>query len=299
MIDFIKIKISDEALINQVWNNEILIYVGKSEKRFDDEIKELYTKSYKNLYFTKFQNRLEIKGSLHYFFNDGSHNANDFNIYDCIETIVQIKELLKLDLYKCKLINLEYGVNINPVIKVDDLVHNLIYHEKRQFTRPTTHFNYKIAGNEAYKQVKAYDKSVQFPKECFNTFRFEVKSKQAKFINSLGLFTLQDLTEINYYNKLINSLLNEWDNVLLFDKSKQVDDKFFNTDFWEDILKNGNRNKFNNQKKSYYKKLGTDNLHSNIKKRIEQKTNILKSVHIPTSIDLETAQITIKFFDTY
>jgi hypothetical protein len=299
MIDFIKIKITDEALINQVWNNEILIYEGKSEKRFDDEIKELYTKSYKNLYFTKFQNRLEIKGSLHYFFNDGSHNANDFNIYDCIGTIVQIKELFKLDLYKCKLINLEYGVNINPVIKVDDLVQNLIYHEKRQFTRPNTNFNYKIAGYEAYKQIKAYDKSVQFPKQCFNTFRFEVKTKQAKFINSLGLFTLQDLTEINYYNKLINSLLNEWDNVLLFDKSKQVDDKFFNTDFWEDTLKNGNRNKFNNQKKTYYKKLGTDNLHSNIKKRIEQKTNVLKSVHIPTSIDLETAQITIKFYDTY
>lgn len=297
MIDFIKIKITDEALINQVWNNEILIYEGKSEKRFDDEVKELFRKSYKNLYFTKFQNRLEIKGSLHYFFNDGLHNANDFNIYDCIGTIEQIKELFNLDLNKCKLINLEYGVNINTVIKVDDLVHNLIYHEKRQFTRPTTHFNFKIAGNEAYKQVKAYDKSVQFPKECFNTFRFEVKTKQAKFINSLGLFTLQDLTEINYYNKLINSLLNEWDNVLLFDKSKQVDDKFFNTDFWEDILKNGNRNKFNNQKKTYYRKLGTDNLHSNIKKRIEQKTNVLKSVHIPTSIDLETAQVRIKFYD--
>jgi hypothetical protein len=295
MIDFIKIKISDEALINQVWNNEILIYVGKSEKRFDDEIKELYTKSYKNLYFTKFQNRLEIKGSLHYFFNDGSHNANDFNIYDCIETIVQIKELFKLDLYKCKLINLEYGVNINPVIKVDDLVHNLIYHEKRQFTRPTTHFNYKIAGNEAYKQIKAYDKSVQFPKQCFNTFRFEVKTKQAKFINSLDIFTLQDLTDNICYNNLINSLLNEWDNVLLFDKSKAIYDKFFNTNFWEDILKNGNRNKFNNQKKLYYKKLGTDNLHNNIKQIIERKIKYLKCVHIPTNIDLETAQYNILF----
>ena len=275
MIDFIKIKITDEALINQVWNNEILIYEGKSEKRFDDEIKELYTKSYKNLYFTKFQNRLEIKGSLHYYFNNGLHNANDFNIYDCIGTIEQIRELFKLDLFKCKLINLEYGVNINPDIKVDDLVQNLIYHEKRQFTRPTTHFNYKIAGNEAYKQTKAYDKSVQFPKQCLNTFRFEVKTKQAKFINRLGLFTLQDLTKKKCYNNLINSLVSEWNNVLLFDKSKDVAINFFNTDFWEDILKNGNRNKFNNQKKRYYNKLGTDNLHSNIKKRIVQKTKYL------------------------
>jgi hypothetical protein len=295
MIDFIKIKITDEALINQVWNNEILIYEGKSEKRFDDEIKELFSKSYKNLYFTKFQNRLEIKGSLHYFFNDGLHNANDFNIYDCIGTIELIKELFKLDLKMCKLINLEYGVNINPIIKVDELVQNLIYHEKRQFTRPTIHFNYKIAGNEAYKQIKAYDKSVQFPKQCFNTFRFEVKTKQAKFINSLDIFTLQDLTDNICYNNLINSLLNEWDNVLLFDKSKAIYDKFFNTNFWEDILKNGNRNKFNNQKKLYYKKLGTDNLHNNIKQIIERKIKYLKCVHIPTNIDLETAQYNILF----
>ncbi|MFK7004259.1 hypothetical protein BWK63_07475 [Flavobacterium covae] len=289
MIDFIKIRITDEALINQVWSNEILIYQGKSEKRFDDEIKELVTKSYKNLYFTKFQNRLEIKGSLHYFFNDGLHNANDFNIYDCIQTIEQIKELFKLDLNKCKLINLEYGVNVNPIIPVVDLVQNLIYHEKRQFTRPTTHFNYKIAGNEAYKQVKAYDKSVQFPNQCNNTFRFEIKTKQAKFINSLGLFTLQNLTEIKNYDLLINSLLKEWDNVLLFDKSKAVEDKFFNTNFWEEILKNGNRNKFNNQKRLYYKKLGADNLHINIKKIMQAKINHLKSVQIPTTINLETA----------
>ena len=32
MIDFVKIKITDEALINQVWSNEILEYDGKSEK---------------------------------------------------------------------------------------------------------------------------------------------------------------------------------------------------------------------------------------------------------------------------
>ena len=136
---------------------------------------------------------------------------------------------------------------------------------------------------------------MQFPNHCVNTFRFEVKTKQAKFIHSLGVFTLQNLTDRKYYNSLINSLLTEWDNVLLFDKSKAIDDKFFNTNFWEDILKNGNRNKFNNQKKLYYKKLGSDNLHSDIKKRIVRKTQYLKCVQIPTTINLETAQIALKY----
>lgn len=295
MLDLLKFRITDEVLIDTVWNNDLLEYVGKSERLYSDEIKEKQMKKYKNLYFTKHQNRLEISGSIHYFFNDELHNADDFYIEYCINAIIQIKNLFSLDLNKCYLINLEYGVNINPIIKVSDLIHNLIYHEKRQFVRTTTYFDYKQAGNEAYKQIKAYDKSVQFPHECENTFRFEVRTRQAKFINSLGLFTLQDLTNIENYNVLIASLLKEWDNVLLFDLTKDIDTKFFNTNFWEDILKNGSRNKFNNQKKLYYKKLGTDNLHSNIKKIIERRTKYLKCVHIPTITKMETAQVRIKF----
>ena len=282
MIDFVKIKITDEALINQVWSNEILEYDGKSEKRFNDELKELVKKKYKNLYFTKYQDRIEISGSLHYFFNNGIHNSNDFSVKDCINTIMQIRDLFTLDLEKCKLINLEYGVNIIPSIDVEDLVHNIMYHDKRQFTRPTKHFYYKIAGNEAYKHVKAYNKSVQFPSLCNNTFRFEVKSKQSKYINSLDLFTLNDLAVTGTYNRLMEELIKEWDNVLLFDLSKNIDKKYLNTYFWEDILKNGSRNKFNNQKKRYYDKLGNNNLHSQIRKTLIQKMKFLKKVQIPS-----------------
>ena len=295
MLDLLKFKIIDEVQINTVWNNELLEYVGKSERLYIDEIKEKQTKRYKNLYFIKHQNRVEVSGSIHYFYNDGLHNADDFYIEYCINAINQIKDLFSIDLNKCQIINLEYGVNINPIINVTDLIHNLVYHEKRQFTRPTTHCSFKLAGYEAYKQIKAYDKSVQFPHECENTFRFEVRSRQAKFIHSLGLFTLHDLTLLENYNILIASLLKEWDNVLLFDTSKDIDTKFFNSVFWEDTIKNGNRNKFNNQKKLYYKKLGSKNLHFTIRNIIERRTKYLKCVHIPTITKVETAQVRIKF----
>ena len=291
MLDFIKIKITDDTLINNIWSNDLLLYDGKSEKRFNDEIKELMIKKYKNIYFTKYHKRIEISGSLHYFSNNCVHNSNDFSITECINTINDLKDLFNLDLHKCKIINLEFGVNIVPCINVEDLVHNLMYHEKRQFNRPTKHFYYKIAGNEAYKHIKAYDKSVQFPNFCKNTFRFEVKSKQSKFINSLKLFTLNDLTNKSIYNYLSNVLIKEWDKVLLFDLSKKIEEKYFNTVFWEDILKNGNRNKFNNQKIRYYKKLGTENLHSQIRKILMEKLQSLKTVQFPTNIYLETAQL--------
>ena len=295
MLDLFKFRITDVALIDTVWNNELLEYVGKSERLYIDEIKEKQIRKYKNLIFIKYQDRLEISGSIHYFYNDELHNADDFYIEDCISAIIQIKNIFDLDLNKCKLINLEYGVNINPIINVTDLVHNLIYHSTRQFVRTTIHNDFKQAGNEAYKQVKAYNKSVQFPHECENTFRFEVRTREHKFLKKLGIVSLQDLVEISNYDKLITSLLNEWDNVLLFDLSKDIDTKFFNTHFWEDVLKNGNRNRFNNQKKLYYKKLGPDNLHSNIRNIIDRRTKYLKCVHIPTITKVETAQVRIKF----
>ena len=295
MLDLLKFRIIDKILIDTVWNNDLLEYVGKSERLYIDEIKEKQTKKYKNLYFIKHQNRLEISGSIHYFYNDELHNADDFYIEDCISAIIQIKNLFCLDLNKCKLINLEYGVNINPIINVSDLVHNLIYHSTRQFVRTTIHYDFKQAGNEAYKQVKAYNKSVQFPHECENTFRFEIRTRQHKFIESLGLYSLQDLTIIENYNTLINSLLKEWDSVLLFDLSKDINPKFFNTFFWEEAIRAKNRNRFCLQKVLYYKKLGTDNLHSNIRNIIERRTKYLKCVHIPTITKVETAQVKILF----
>lgn len=273
MIDFIKIRITDEALINLVWNNPLLEYDSKSEKRFNDEIKELQKRKYINLYFTKYYNRIEIKGSLHYFFNNNMHNANDFKVDDCINLIFEIKNLFNLDLLKCNVINLEYGVNIISPIPINDLILNLIYHEKRPFIRATEHSYYRIAGKESYKQIKAYNKGVQFPYFCNeNTFRFEVKSRQSKFINKKGIFNLNDLTIKSNYTVLVDSLIEEWGKVLLFDKSKLIDNKFFNTFFWEEIIFKSHRNKFNIQKKIYYKNLGLINLHTTLKKIMISKT---------------------------
>lgn len=296
MIDFIKIKIVDEELIKQVWDNELLEFDSKIEKRYDDVIYEIEKRKYLNLYFTKFHNRIEISGSIHYFFNDNLHNANDFSIEQCIETICFIKEIFFLDLEKCFLINLEYGVNILPRIPISELILNLIYHDRNPFIRNTEHPQSRVAGFSKYKQAKAYNKGVQFPQFCNeNTFRFEIKTSEAKYINRLGIKTLQDLTNTKNYVPLINSLLAEWDKVLLFDKSKKVDEKYINTNFWEETILAKNRNRFNLQKIAYYKKLGKDNLHCTIRNCIERKIKYLKSVHIPTIIDVETAQVKIKF----
>lgn len=272
MIDFIKIKITDEVLISKIWNNKLLEYDSKAEKRFNDEIKELIRKKYKNIYFTKYHNRLELSGSLHKFYNNELHNANDFTFEKVKETINQIKEFFSLELEKCFIINLEYGINIISPIPINNLVADLIYHDKRQFHRPKEYLYYKVAGIDAYKQIKAYNKFIQYPDYCNeNTFRFEVKSKQSKFINKYDILTLNDLFNSQIHKILGYSLVQEWNRVLLFDKQKNVNEKYFNTNFWEKTITIKSRNQFNYHRKKYFKQLGDNNLHSQILKLIQCK----------------------------
>jgi hypothetical protein len=272
MIDFIKIKITDEILINKIWQNPLLEYDSKSEKRYNDEVKELIRRKYKNMYFTKYYNRLEISGSLHKFYNNQEHNANDFSHILVKSTIDQLKKTFLLELEKCNIINLEYGVNIISPIAVNDLVVNLIYHEKRQFIRATEHLHYKIAGNEAYKQIKAYNKYIHYPNFCKeNTFRFEVKSKQSKYINKLKIYTLNDLYSTKTLQILGISLVNEWKNVLLFEQNSNVNSKYLNTNFWERKITLESRNQFNYHKKNYFKQLDKNNVHKQVENLIKQK----------------------------
>ena len=110
-------------------------------------------------------------------------------------------------------------------------------------------FNARGYLNE-YKFIKAYAKGFEPFKGRFycapNTFRFEVKSKQSKCINRWGIFTLEDLTNLEVYNVLAEELINEWSVVLLLDDDLPDNHevaKYKSLDFWEEAL-NGKTKQF-------------------------------------------------------
>lgn len=289
MIDFIKIVIYDIKLIELIWNNSLLEFYETKEKRISvDEVKTFSKKTYKNLIFEKFYNRIEISGSIHKFKNNGIHNANQFSIIDSINTIYQIKDLFNLDLSLCKIVNLEYGLNLIPDEDIKKIILWLKYHNRNQFrylqelkyAKESATFNTNGKKNK-YKYIKAYAKGLQFFNGITyrnkNTFRFEVKSNESKYINSLDIFTLKDLTEHETYIRLSKELLKEWENVLLLDMNLQSKNdkqlnKYLNSDFWENSI-NEYRNHFSKHKSKYLLILDQypDNLFKNIQSLIENK----------------------------
>jgi len=289
MIDFIKIVIYDKTQINNIWNNYLLEFYETKDKRISvDEVKTFSKKSFKNLLFEKFYNRLEISGSIHVFKNNGIHNANDFNFTDAINTIYQIKDLFNLDLSLCKIVNLEYGLNLIPKENVKNIILWLKYHNRNEFryypglkyAKQSATFKTDTKINK-YKFIKAYAKGLQkFDGNTYgnkNTFRIEVKSKESKYINSLGIYTLKDLIENKIYLRLGKELLKEWETVLLLDMNLQSLNnkrlnKYLNSDFWENSI-NQYRNHFSKHKQKYFSLLNQypDNLHKNIHNLIKNK----------------------------
>jgi hypothetical protein len=136
MLDFLKIAIFDSTEIEKIWNNPLLEYFSEKKKRISiDEVTQKNIKSYKNMMFEKHQNCLIITGSIHKFFNEGIHNANDFSFVNSIKTVLHLAEKSSLDLTKCIIQNLEFGLNILPKTTTNNILNWLKYHERNEFIK--------------------------------------------------------------------------------------------------------------------------------------------------------------------
>ncbi len=238
---------------------------------------------------------LEINVSPHYHLNQYQHNGNDFTPENSIKTIIEILTYLGIkqrEYNELKVVNIEFGLNIIPETDVKSLIDGLYFYKKTAFKVGAFPY-FKKTNATSYKQIKAYAKGLQFlefPQHGINpnTFRFEVKSKQAKNIEKYGIWNADDLTKLDIYKTLTQILVDEWENVLLINQTpdfrnlKPDEVQFIRNgnkiDFWDDLKDDSNRNKFNRHKEKYYRFLkGKNNLHHLIKLQIIDKLNSYQS----------------------
>jgi len=291
MLDMIKLITDCPKLISYFMTTDKLCW--KEDKRRLAKDRELIhstilrTSDYAN--FTFRYNHLEIEILPHYCFNNHQHNANDFTVTNCIELLNNFVTEFELQLYlnKFKVVNIEYGINIISPICSKNLVNCISYHQKNEFVNDDSlkYSKKSFSVNEhgkmnKYKFIKAYSKGVQFPQFCdINTFRFEIKSKQSKFIKTLGIEFLIDLLEPSIYQNLKNSILKEWDEVLiLYSKNTLAPkhQKYLTNQFWYE-QKQKSRNRFSYSKKEFNKILNISghNIHQEMKVTLANKLNSL------------------------
>lgn len=300
MIDNLKILIIDNDLITRLYNNDVLDDYSMYEKlygnpKFSEIIQAKHTKVYKGVYFCFYPNKLEILFKPHYYFNNNMHNANDFGVKDCIRTLKDFANLFNLPTEELRIINIEYGINAISPIDCKNLITYATFHEKNQFITSNESLKYsrfsskfdKNGRANQHKKIKIYAKGIQHPEYTdINTFRFEVKSKRSKYINSLNIFNYSDLLKMESYYKLSENLLNELKNVLILDidnKGNNLNSKeliklneYNNPINWSKALKM-HRNTFSINKKKYFNLLDKtgDNIHKKIESIVSEKLKLL------------------------
>jgi len=319
MVDHLKILSLDVEFAQDLYDNPLLKVYSKNQKfsnKLDKEngsIKSTFIKSYKEIlfcFFTKDEvfTKLEILIKPHYYFNDNLHNANDFSALDSIKTLTEIKNTFNFPADELIILNIEFGLNAISPIDSKDLILCAIYHEKNEFISSSDSLKFskisfkhhKDGTANKYKQIKFYAKGLQFPMYAdINTFRFEVKSKERKYIKTLGIKTYADLLKVETYNKLAEIIKLEFKNVLILDisnKGQNLTNKellkfnpYLNTITWAKSLQ-GSRNLFNKYKNEYFKLLDKteNNIHNKLNLIIDEKLKeLLKPCAISTTLKKE------------
>ena len=281
LIDFIKIILKDFER-SKLEYNPLLVFFDtinlttgelKTINRNGNKVTPSKNASYNGLEFKIYETgTITVTGSLHKYWNNGAHNYNDFNINAVIWVLNDLKTKFNIEPDQCVLKCLEIGINIIPPIPTNDILDYCLLHK----TKP---FEYQKNSDEGkYKQVqhsqyiiKIYNKALHYQSKGFKIdteiMRFEIKYTKMQKLNECGIFNLQDLINYGLHN-FKKDLLTEWQNVLYFDKTIQIDPlstkiknallKYSNPNYWTELLAN-NQNKNYRYHKNQLSKITLEN----------------------------------------
>lgn len=208
----------------------------------------------------------------------------------------EFRSKFKVDFSEFAIQNIEFGVNVVSPIDVRQLVEWIEQHAKNDFRYISGLEDYKESFKTGknnrynrYKVIKAYAKGAQYFEYCdANTFRFEVKSKQSKYIRQLGIDSFADLLTVEPYQRMAETILKEFESVLIIpdvfvcaslNKRDQTKLKeYLNPRTWKKYLRQ-NRNAYSKHFRNYYALLNKtgNNLHAEVKNIIAAKLDALQS----------------------
>lgn len=287
-IDYVKCLLSSD-LINKLETHPLLEFIIEVNERTGEELPRKVAE-YMGLKFIICGSKIWLTGSLHYFYNKGRHNYNDFNYKKGCHALGKIEADFGIDITSSKLENIEIGVNIKTRYRTRTILNNLLIHGTIRFKDVEGKGDYRKVKHCNYS-IKAYDKAVQF-KLPYEVFRFEIHFNRMRELKRFEIVYLSDLKNKSKLELLKTELLKKWDEVLLYDwtidinvpekeKPKDFNDWRLST-YWEGLSKS-NRNK----RKGIYKNFISSNS-SQVQKEIRELIDKKMSALIYSKSDLFT-----------
>lgn len=169
--------------------------------------------NYKGLYLEIKEGQscyLIIKGSIHKYWHGGK-NYSQFNYLQLSEALKTLTNNLGLDLHKCRITNLEFGVNLQIEEQPYQYYYDFILHKLRPFQNINNRHGKILEGVQCLHSqiaVKCYDKGKQY-NIPFPLMRFEVKVLKMQYLKKIGIenMVLSDLLDKDILGSLGEMLI--------------------------------------------------------------------------------------------
>jgi len=302
-LDYIGAQIIDfliHTILNHTELKFTMNYVTKDGEFFQPKnskgnpIARTETAKFKNLSFTYFvdSGRLMLYGSLHTFYNNGSHNHNDFDSNAFAYVLKELESIFGLLPQHLKIYYLEWGVNIKPPTDTETILNHCIEHKRIKIVPQIKHesANFCTAEHDEYV-LKLYDKGLQ--NGIKNILRIEHRQTDYNKYSKKHCIgrTLQNLINSDFKG-MKETLLNDWQNVVFFDPKIDRNSKEFKYAshlFWDNLKKrSGNTyNKHRNKLKLINKRDGA-NTQNKIIELIKLKLNQMNPIKYSTWLRFPT-----------
>ena len=175
--------------------------------------------------------KVSVRGSLHKYFNEGKHNANDFTPGMARVAVRDLFGVLRLNPDVMRLGGFEFGVNIPLPFSPDRFINAVIAYsagERVPIKTPTIKNSLGIVFEYGDYDVKIYNKSTgsDVPYCDLNILRVEIKVKRRKVIKNVLVDSVSDLLETRVWRELIGWLRPVIDNLIVYEHGT-VDDTGF------------------------------------------------------------------------
>lgn len=208
MIDGLQLEVNPEM----IQSSGVLNFTSKGADRKQAK--------YKGLHIDLYPARCFINGSLHKYRNNGKHNANDFTLSECRDSINGLSAELNINPETAKMRGIEFGVNVRLPIDPKDFINSIAGYKNKDVERTETGVNVVFG---EYR-VKIYRKDVEACSEPL--LRFELKlEKMRKLKNitkSCDVFTstLSDMANPVLWRCVGDELLSVFDGLIVADTTE-------------------------------------------------------------------------------
>lgn len=291
-LDFVKIQLVnyDPKLL---LNNPLLDFKGKHSVSSGVIYDEHGCETTYNFMKLKIQrnNYITVSGSLHKYWNANNNiiapiyklkkkenkgfNGNNFGLLQLYEVFDDLIEKFSFNLSNTKVLQYEYGVNLETEFNISKILNGLTLHHGKQ---PNGRFNGYYKEFEHRKcSLKVYNKQNQYLMND-KILRIENHYNGSTILKSKGLFTLYDSTKAHVLKAFNDDLIRNWSKILIYDytMNKQAMSKkeqkqllnYSNPNYWYDMSPT---NRSRSKKK--LKEL-TQNHSKNIQNEISQQMKI-------------------------